>query len=151
MMRIIIGNGPEFERNEKIINENKLSEKITLIKSVSQKYLKFYYYLADFFILPSSDTSEAFGLVTAEAMACGKPTIVSNLNNGVNALNIDSKTSLTFNVNNEKQLLDHIRTFTNKESLVKTMGDNAKKHIKDNFSMKEMSKKTLEVYKGLID
>ena len=51
-----------------------------------------YYHAADLYCLPSVEKSEAFGLVQLEAMACGKPVVCCQLDNGVNYVNLDGVT-----------------------------------------------------------
>ena len=47
--------------------------------SAKEAELPDYYALADVLVLPSVDSSEAFGIVLIEAFASGKPVIASNL------------------------------------------------------------------------
>ena len=57
-------------------NKLGLNEKIKIINSVPHQQLRIYLKMADFVIVPS--TSEGFGYTTVEAIAMGKPVIVSS-------------------------------------------------------------------------
>lgn len=76
---IIVGDGslrPSFEATAKMFDIHK---QIHFVGGVGEEDLPDYYRAADFHILPSIDQSEAFGIVTMEAAASGRPSIVSNL------------------------------------------------------------------------
>ena len=60
--------------------------------------------------LPSIEPSEAFGIASAEAMSCGKPTVVCELNNGVNHLNQAGRTSLAVAPRDVPALADALDT-----------------------------------------
>lgn len=68
-----------------------LQQQVIFAGWVDNHVLPAYYALSDVLVLPSTDNTECFGIVVAEAMACGKPTIVSNWP-GVRATLIDGKT-----------------------------------------------------------
>lgn len=70
-----------------------VQHQVVFVGWVDNHVLPTYYALADVLVLPSTDNTECFGIVVAEAMACGKPTIVSNWP-GVRATLIDSETGL---------------------------------------------------------
>lgn len=70
---LMVGNGP-LEVELKKITKNDLN--IQFLPFQNQTKMPFVYQLSDVLCLPSS--SETWGLVVNEAMACGKPVIVSN-------------------------------------------------------------------------
>ncbi|MDO8435548.1 MAG: glycosyltransferase family 4 protein [bacterium] len=71
---VIVGDGDRRKEYEA-----KASSGVRFVGSVSDEQLVKLYELMDVLVLPSTDRSEAFGMVIAEAMACGVPAIVSDL------------------------------------------------------------------------
>ena len=69
---IVIGNWEHSEYKKK---------NLYFVGKVSDLKLKAYYYLSDVVVLPSTSSSETLGLVQIEAMACGKPVVVTDLKN----------------------------------------------------------------------
>ncbi|MCX5696557.1 MAG: glycosyltransferase [Candidatus Omnitrophica bacterium] len=62
------------------VKRNGLEEMVHFLGFIRDEDLAKYYNLCDIFVLPSvSSGQEGFGLVALEAMACGKPVIVSNV------------------------------------------------------------------------
>lgn len=76
---IIVGDGNLRVEYEKLAKELGIGERVIFVGSASDEDLPKYYNLADLFVLPSIDSSEAFGLVILEALASGVPVIASNL------------------------------------------------------------------------
>lgn len=91
---ILVGNGPQRKEIENFIDENNIIN-VFLPGFRQKEEVPFYYALSDYFILPS--TSEPWGLVVNEAMACGLPVLVSNrcgcypdlVKEGVNGFSFD--------------------------------------------------------------
>lgn len=73
----IIGTGPYEARLRELVNELHLADRVSFLGFVPNEKLPAYYRSADIFVLPSA--TESFGLVFAEAMACGLPIIASNV------------------------------------------------------------------------
>jgi glycosyltransferase involved in cell wall biosynthesis len=71
---VIVGEGPEKEKLQKLIKEFGIINDVTLVGFIPANKLPKYYGAADFFILPTSNL-EGFGLVTPESMACGTPVL----------------------------------------------------------------------------
>ncbi|MFH2099920.1 MAG: glycosyltransferase family 4 protein, partial [Pseudomonadota bacterium] len=71
---VIGGSGPERERLLALRSDLGLSDAVTLAGYVAEEDLATWYQAADFFILPTARL-EGFGLVTAEALACGTPVL----------------------------------------------------------------------------
>jgi glycosyltransferase involved in cell wall biosynthesis len=76
---LIVGGGYCEAEYKMQVKEKGLQERVLFAgpQSIDEK-LPFYYNLCDFLVLPST-YSESFGLVVLEAMASGKPAIVSSL------------------------------------------------------------------------
>jgi glycosyltransferase involved in cell wall biosynthesis len=74
----IVGNGPEYDKLRRIIDEMGISEKIELLDLQPQEKLRELYNNMDVFIFPTEREGESLGLVAIEAMACGTPVIASD-------------------------------------------------------------------------
>lgn len=69
----IVGDGPEKKKLEKLICDLKLSEQVTLLGQLDRKDVLSLYQTSNAFIMVSA--FETFGLVYAESLMCGLPTI----------------------------------------------------------------------------
>lgn len=76
---LIVGSGSQATHYEQLARQLDIQSAVFFVSNVSDEELPHHYQLADVHILPSIDRSEAFGLVTLEAMATGRPSIVSRL------------------------------------------------------------------------
>ncbi|MCX6148535.1 MAG: glycosyltransferase family 4 protein [Candidatus Kapabacteria bacterium] len=74
---LVIGDGNSKEKLIQYAKVDNLQNNIEFLGFISNKSLPEYYSIASLLVLPSY--SEGFGLVVAEAMACGVKPIVSNL------------------------------------------------------------------------
>jgi glycosyltransferase involved in cell wall biosynthesis len=73
----IIGDGPMRTEYEKIAASFKLNKSVTFHGIKSKQEVADFMRSCDFLVLPSH--RETFGVVLAEAMACGKPVIATNV------------------------------------------------------------------------
>ena len=74
---VLVGEGRDRARIEKLIMSLGLAPFVTLAGSVPQPELADYYNLCDLFAMPSK--GEGFGIVFLEALACGKPVLAGNV------------------------------------------------------------------------
>ena len=73
----IVGEGEDYSVLEDIIKEKKLGNRVELIGKIDHNELRFYYSSCDLYI--SASTFEVCPVPTLEAMACGKPLVLSNI------------------------------------------------------------------------
>ena len=75
---VVIGEGPESHKLQKLISELKLQDRVTLLKPLdSSNDVYAYMKKARAFILPS--VREGFGIVVLESLACGTPVVTTNV------------------------------------------------------------------------
>ena len=74
VLLLIGGKGPERERLAALISVQGLSAHVRLVGFIPEDDLVSYYQASDLFVLPTR-ALEGFGLVTAEALACGVPVL----------------------------------------------------------------------------
>ncbi|MBP6942801.1 MAG: glycosyltransferase family 4 protein [Candidatus Buchananbacteria bacterium] len=75
---VIIGDGDRRQQFEAQAQQLGITNRTSFLGWVKNDELPAYYNLADIFVLPSTAGTESFGIVTAEAQACGVPAVVSN-------------------------------------------------------------------------
>lgn len=109
------------------------------------------YQACDVFCLPSVTPNEAFGLVQLEAMACGKPVICTQLNNGVNAVNPHGMTGLTVPAKDARALAQAVNTLKIDPALREKLGQQARSHALRNYSMLVMSDLHIQLYQDLLN
>ena len=109
-----------------------------------------FYEACDIFVLPSTDISEAFGLVQVEAMACGKPVVSTNLNTGVTFVNQHGITGLTVEPRDSMALADAIRTLLGNSNLRLSLGRNAQERAMREFTLERMIDRTVKLYNRIL-
>lgn len=75
---LIVGDGAQRAMYEQLAKDLGTNNHVVFAGWVPNERLHCYYALADIFVLPSEARTESFGIVIAEAQACGVPAVVSD-------------------------------------------------------------------------
>lgn len=122
---LIIGSGPELENLKKIAK----SSKIEFLTSITDEQLVILYNGAQALIFPQV---EDFGLVAAEAQACGTPVIALNQGGGKEIVS-DGKTGILFNNQNIDELIMAVKRAQIEQFDPKTIRESALRFSKNKF------------------
>ena len=147
---IIGGDGPLRNELENLVRRSGLTSKVTFAGNIPTEELRKYYQAADLFVLPSTDTSEAFGMVMLEAHASGIPVISTDLPTGVVFVNQHNKTGLCVRAQDSIALAVGFQMLLNNPILRSEMGAFAKKRAGEEFDTRIMSKRYYELYKKVL-
>lgn len=110
----------------------------------NSKLVNFYNY-CDCVVLPSTNKSEAFGLVLLEAMACSKPIITSNLP-GVRSVFKNGRQGLLARPNDVKDLTDKIKIVLSDKKSAEAMGVEGRKLVENKYTWVKVAKKLDIIY-----
>jgi len=145
----IVGEGELKEQLQQRVLDDKLADKVRIMGRASDEALKRCMEIADVFVLPSVERSEAFGLVQLEAMAYGIPVINTKLSSGVPEVSIHGKTGLTVTPGNVEELKKAMMWMAEHDDERMQMGKAARKRLEENFTMEMMLTKLKEIYREL--
>jgi glycosyltransferase involved in cell wall biosynthesis len=76
---LVVGGDGEWRQKYESLARARLGDRARFVGDIPDQILPAYYRAADVVTLPSTDRTEAFGLVLIEAMACGSPVVASRL------------------------------------------------------------------------
>jgi len=128
---LVAGDGPLRVECEAFVQEHKLP--VAFAGFLNQSVLPDAYAVADVLVLPS-DAGETWGLVVNEAMASGRPAIVSLTAGCCRDLIIDGETGYAFDLGDIETLSQLMRRYVENSRLAAEQGAKAAKHI-ENFSI----------------
>jgi len=144
---IIGGDGPLRIYHERLVRKLKIDKCCIFTGRVPQKELPFYYAACDIFAIPS--LVEAFGLVSIEAMACGKPVIGSNVG-GIPDIVIDGYNGFLVRPKNPREIAERIIELMKNPELRIKMGMNGRKTVRQKFDLEKRIDRVLSVYHELV-
>lgn len=147
---VMVGAGRLTAWLQRLSHELGLTDRVLFMGEVPRSALVAAFHGCHVFTLPSVEPSEAFGIASAEAMACGKPTVVCQLHNGVNYLNREGETSLVVPPRDEAALADALNTLLRDEALCAQMGQAAARWVRSAFSVEAMKSAMTSVYRQLL-
>ena len=143
---VIVGEGPDRERIEGLIQECGLQESVVL--AGQQTDMPGAYAAMDLFVLPS--LNEGMPMTILEAMAASKPVIATRvgaiprvINHGENGLLVD--------VRDSDGLRDAIESLLRDPERRRRMGDQAREWVKKNFTSQAMALKYREMYDEVLE
>lgn len=147
---LIVGTG-EFEDNYKdMANKLEVEDRVSFAGKVDDSMLPKYYSISDVFVLPSTSRLEAFGIAALEAMATGKPVIVSDIP-GVREIITNGEEGLLVEPMNSKDLAAKISLLISDEGKRKAMGLKARKKVEANFSLEKVVDRIEKVYEDVLE
>lgn len=100
------------------------------------KQIMRFYQSADICVTPST-WEEPFGLVAVEAMATGRPCVVSDVG-GLQEIVVPGETGYIFNRGNPKDLANHLRMLLDDAGLRRQMGDAGRRRVEDVYDWKQV-------------
>lgn len=126
-----------------------VSDRVFFSGRIPEEDLAAYFNACDVFCLPSVEPSEAFGLVQLEAMACCKPVVCTQLNNGVNVVNVHGQTGFAVPVRDPVSLGHCLAGLLANDELRHKLGKQAYAHA-NNYSVSAMTASHLKLYQDLL-
>lgn len=150
VLLVLAGSGPLTETYRSIARQLGVEDRIVLPGRISDEELTALMHACDIFCMPSVERSEAFGLVQMDAMACGKPVICCELNNGVTFVNLHEKSGLVVPPTDFQALAAAINRLVRDDMLRKRLGAWGQNRILKDFRHDVMVHETLNLYKEVL-
>jgi D-inositol-3-phosphate glycosyltransferase len=119
---------------------------VRFVGAVPQEQLPSYYRAADAVVMPSS--YESFGLVAAEAMACGTPVVASQVG-GLRWIVQDGKTGFLIPWRNPRLFAEKLELILRRPALATELGHNAVEAVRP-LSWGATAERLLAIYRELL-
>ncbi len=147
---VVIGKGPMEREWKNLTHTLGITERVRFVGEVANPDVPPYYAASDVFVLPSSERSEAFGLVQLEAMAAGKPVVCTELGTGTSYVNVDGETGFVVPARDAHALAVAINRLIDDEPLRARMGAAGRARVENEFRLEKMVDRILALYENLI-
>ncbi len=144
---LVVGDGDLRAKYEKQVKQLGIAERVIFLGWINNNELPDYYRLADVFILPSTASTESFGIVVAEAQACGLPVVVSDWP-GVRTTLVPERTGYLVKPKDDQELTNKVIKILSRPQLQADLARAAAVYAQK-YSWDIVIKKLLEIYAGL--
>jgi rhamnosyl/mannosyltransferase len=148
---LVVGAGPLDRDHRRQAEQLGVRQKVEFLGEVSDDRLRVLLHACDLFVLPSTERSEAFGLVQLEAMACSKPVVCTDLPTGVPWVNQDGRTGFVVPPRDVRALQNAIQRLLKNPSLRKQFGEAGRKRVESEFTSELHARRMLSLYEGLLN
>lgn len=147
---LIVGDGERRGALEAQAKELGLDGKVAFLGKVSEETLQRCYATADVFVLPSTEPSEAFGIVQLEAMAHGIPVVNTALETGVPWVSKDQQTGVTVEPKDSTVMAAAIESLLSDEERRERLGTQARERVERHFARDRLIEATESLYESLL-
>jgi len=127
------GIGDRLRFYQDFVARSGLTEAVTFLGYMRDEDVVKYYNLCDVFVLPSISSTEGFGLVALEAMACKKPVIVTKYVGVAKDIRADNA-GLVVESSNAAALSDALKYVFNHKEEARAMGEDALALISEKYT-----------------
>lgn len=147
---LIAGEGNEKAEIMKLVNEKNLSDKVFFKGSLNKEEILDLYHISDISLVPSitvNGLQEATSISAIESMACGIPTVASNIG-GLREVIEHNVNGILVNEDDPLDIANAINMLRKNKDFKKSVALNSSETIKKEFSVQSATKKYLnEFYK----
>lgn len=141
---LVAGDGPEREKIEEYIQQNKLQERIILLGYLNQNEIREHIEKARFIVVPSV-CYENCPYSILEAMEIGKPIIGSRIG-GIPELVKDGENGYTFNSDNIKELKDKMKLLFDNDEKADLFSKNSRRMFEQSYSSESYYNNIMNIY-----
>ena len=131
---VIAGDGPCRAEAEALVVELDVAGRIDFLGEISQADKARLLLAVDVLAFPSTDATEAFGVVQLEAMLLGAPVVASRLPTGVADVAVDGVTALTCAPGDADDLARRLTQVLDDPLLAERLRVSARAHVLERFS-----------------
>ena len=146
---VIAGDGAESEVLHQFVKEHDLTN-VHFLGHVTKQQKYALIDISTALILPSSERSEAYGMVLLEASRQSTAMISTELESGTSFINSHNETGLVVAPKNSTELAAAMRYMADNEETVKLMSTSAKNRFDDNFTGEIMGKCYADLYHSVL-
>ena len=143
---LICGDGNLKDTYQALAKEFGIAKNVIFAGRVSDEALTLHYNLADIFVLPSVDKSEAFGMVLLEAMACGVPVMASDLP-GVRSVFINGAQGYTVAPGSARHLRVKLEEYLRYPQRRLKMGRAARELVEERYDWRKVGERLNEIFR----
>ena len=147
---IIVGEGEKHSELRRRIKNKSLGDRVRLLSGVDDQSRNLLLSECDLICLPSLNRAEAFGISVLEAMAAGKPALVSHIEgSGLPWLVQDNVTGWHCPPGNSQAIAMKVAQLTRDRACVKQFGEAAKERYQQFFDINNVSAQIVKLYQML--
>jgi glycosyltransferase involved in cell wall biosynthesis len=148
---VVAGGGPPDNVFLRLAGELGLRDGVRFLGFVTESELVAWYNRCTVFAMPSlSRVQEGFGLVAVEAMACGAPTVVSDLVGPADAIR-DARAGLVVRPGDSRDLARALLELLADEAVRQALAERGRALVEERYSEERSGRATLELYQALLD
>ena len=145
---IFVGSGRMKNELEELSKKRDVEKYVKFAGFIEDSLKPLYYKAADVFCLPSTMSTESFGIVNLEAMACSVPIVASKIG-GVPDVVKDGRNGLLVPQGDSEALADAIIYLLENEDIRERMGKNGRKKV-ENYSWEKIAEETERLYEVVL-
>jgi glycosyltransferase involved in cell wall biosynthesis len=145
-IKLVFNGGGRREEIAKLCEQLGVRDKVLFLRSGTDEELAEFYAACDAFLFPAQIT---WGLAVVEAMAAGKPVIVSR-KCGVSEIIEDNVNGILVDQANPEKLAEQVENLINNKSLREKLGANAYEYVKTHLSWEKFAAKIENVFEQVI-
>jgi len=148
---LIVGEGKRRDVLKRQSRECGVAERVNFLGKVSDDVLDSCFAVADLFVLPSVEPSEAFGLVQLEAMAHELPIVNTDLSTGVPWVSRDGESGITVPPRDSQAMANAINELLANEDRRQELGKKGKERVLEEFTQEKMLSRIEAVYYDILN
>ena len=148
MKLIVAGDGDYLPGAKQLADGLGIADKVIFPGFVRNEDTSLIYNASDVFIFPTLRL-ESFGIVIAEAMACGKPVIASNIGSIPNVID-NGVNGILFPPGDFRELAIQIKRLFNDRMYSEALSEKAQLKATERFGLDRMVERTIEVFESAL-
>jgi rhamnosyl/mannosyltransferase len=147
---LLIGDGPLRSQIDEQVKSSNLADRVHFLGNIDDATKIRELAMMDLLVLPSIDTTEAFGLAQVEAQLMGLPVVASRLQTGVIDVTIDNITGLLVPPGDPIALADAISCLIRDRALAQRLGRAGRKYALKRFTLDAFQNNFVELFDSVL-